>query len=103
MIDASLAQKILQSEEGFMVAPPGRRKNHLLEMFHLFPEPPKWFKLKFKVWTMECWEKDIEKVLKTVNQLAKFTYFSPPAKLAAMMHKSWKVARKVERSTVEQM
>lgn len=45
MIDASLAQKILQSEEGFMVAPPRRRKNHLLEMFHLFPEPPKWFKV----------------------------------------------------------
>jgi len=34
------------------------------------------------------WEKDIEKVLRTVNQLAKFTYFSLPAKLAAMMHKS---------------
>ena len=45
MIDASLAQKILQSEEGFMVAPPGRRKNNLLEMFHLFPEPPKWCKV----------------------------------------------------------
>ena len=64
MFDASLAQKILHSEEGFMVAPPSRRKNNFLKMFHLFPEPPKCSRCIY-IYSMNqgvgIWEEDRKK------------------------------------------